>query len=1297
MDKEIENILIDIVQMTSGGGKVHLELVEHIFEERTGFALSTLYTNQHTAPEGAGGQSTSTPKKDILEYLNSILSEESTLMVNCKDGCLSLRCDEVAIDCSAESDKSLSRVIQDIRESGKITTLDLSRRCFKSRMELLEVCKSARMMKRLLLRDVQIFTDSKEATQAFSLMKLITLYCPALEEVDTTGCSDVTLRSLLESERSPLRPSGICLQDTKVDVVNHLSTNPEVKELLMPTCIPRDRTSVSERIKALVQKDVPANISWDGWSFLHTACAIGDANLVLWLLENGGMCNFQPECWNRPSVLDIAIYCHNSSIVNLLLHAQKVDRYDPCKLICLSFSRLTQMECRFPRADHSCACNPLEVVTLLVELMNPDSMRELLVETVKAVQAMQSSELKEKTCWTEDSIAELLRKLVSLGCSPDISIADLDDKTPLMCCASSPVLVKTLLDLGASTHIKDQEGNTALFYAARKASAEASHEAVQSVEILLRSKANPNVSNNLGETPLLYVVSDERLKDHCTGIEEETFEIFKLLVDSGADVAARNKDQKSVMHLIIERIKYYLEKLQTSAEDSHIENVWQIIVNQGIQQLRFISECSNHLVMTRDKLGNTPLHILAGHESSYHNEMLSIARSLIDTGSKVNGRNDNEQTPLHLARSWSMAKFLLEQGAGPNLLDNDGCSPLLWRCKKASPGTPCNFEPLSKWSAGLNCGMDPWLEDRGGQNVFKILMEKGQFRELWCFVNASIIKDINDVFKTDSNGDTLLHSSCNYNDPSVRPLIDFLLQKGADANAQNNDGDNALHIVCRHIVRLRRPKGDNSAYWKFIAPLRAYGAHCRSKNKRGCTVVDVVWFNKKLLKAVCRIPSQREPDPFFEWHPVSAAHHVKLSQVVKRRNCQIVQGCCYHQEPIGSGAFSSVFAAIVERDGREVALKRTERYRLRIRQEDREVRSLVQLSSCFQIVRYLDFMTDTYFTWTILELMEGNLDDLLQQRVDTSCFPKLCKDVLLGVSFLHENKIIHRDLKPSNVLYCIAGASICLKIADFGLSKNISAGISQGSSVYHSNAGSRCWMAPELLSSPGPLQHTFQSDVFACGLIMHYTLANRCHPFEGTITADRGSVGYCSAVEHNIKCDTKDLSADLTEEALDMLFQALCAERDDRPRASELVDHPFFWPNYKKVQFMKAVANQSEIGTFGRHPPSPVEMDIENNLHPMFAVSPWDTLFPAIYTEMTSSGRGRPYHTSSGVHLVRFIRNAYAHVSESSRPTGFQKSLLADYIFFKKLPKLFLTVYKAVKLGNWDGTRAEIASVIDSA
>ena len=241
-------------------------------------------------------------------------------------------------------------------------------------------------------------------------------------------------------------------------------------------------------------------------------------------------------------------------------------------------------------------------------------------------------------------------------------------------------------------------------------------------------------------------------------------------------------------------------------------------------------------------------------------------------------------------------------------------------------------------------------------------------------------------------------------------------------------------------------------------------------------------------------------------------------------------------------------------------------------------------------------------------------------------------------------------------------------------------------------------MAPELLVSKGPLQHTFTSDIFAWGLIVHYMLANGRHPSEGSDNDGRHSIVHWSAVEQSITKDAKTLSADLSDEAKGLLAQVLSKKKDDKPKASEAPRHPFFWSDAKKVRFLEAVANQSEIGTTGTPLPSPVEQAIENVLGPTFRSTFWDTLFPAVYNEMTGSRRGRAYVTTSGVHLVRFIRNSYAHVSDRTRPSGFQTALLImrDYIFLKTLPNLVMVVYKAVKLGNWDTSRQEIASVMES-
>ena len=1296
LDKEIEELLIDIIKTVGGGGKLRLQLVEHIFQERTGFALLEL-SKQQTVPEVSVGLGANTDQKQVLDYLNNILSNESPLIVNCEDVCLSLRCEEEVLDCSAESGEPLSLVVKEIRASGKITKLDLSRRYFASKTELLEVCKDTRMLEKLILRDVQIQTDGEESADGFALIKLIQMYCPALEEVDITGCSQVTLNNLFESERS-LQERGIFVGKSTVRIVDLFSTNPEIKGLLMPSCF-SSMPNIGDRIKALVQDGVPANISYDGWSFLHTASAVGDVDLVVWLLNNSGNCKFQSVCPTRPSALDIAITCHDAVIVSHLLRAHQVDGCDPYKLVQLCFfSQLPPTEqCRALHVSHSSACNPLEVVKLLIGRSDLDFKTTFLVEIIKAFQTMAPTELREKTCWSDVSLAELLKTLVSPGCPVDIPITDLGGKTPLMCTISSPVLVKTLLDLGANSNATDKEGNTALFYAVdvSKASSMSADECLVTCQILLKSNAKANALNNYGETPLLYDASSERLTN-CDDLERGcNLKIWNILAESGAEITAMNKDRKSAMHLVIDRTKNILEKIQNSCALDRIPSMCQSAVDRCIEQIKFLSDRNKELLSYRDNVGNTPLHVLADQNSLKLDEMVNVAKALIECGSKVNVSNDDEKTPLHLAKSWSMAELLLENGGKPNLSDNMGCSPLILRCQGANLEDPQDLENLNRWWDGVKFGMDPWHENKNGKNVFTILMDSGNFVNLTYFINSCIDREREGVLRTDSKGNTLLHCLCDHNDSRLKSLTDFLLRMGANVNAQNGKGDTALHIVCRHIMRLPAHKARNSAYMKLISRLLAYQARLNLKNKNNDTVLNIVWCNKKLLATVRRKVVQREPQPFGSWSSISQIHCGVLSQVARRQDCHFVEDYSYHKNAIGFGAFGNVFAAINAKDGREVALKRVEIHKLTTRLDDREIRSLVQLSSSPYIVQYIRFMRDANFTWLVLELMEGNLDDLLGRNVDKDFFPKLCHDVMHGVNYLHRNSVLHRDLKPSNVLYRYNEAKPCLKIADFGLSKNLSAGTSQGSSVFHSNAGTKIWMAPELLLSTGYLQHSPESDVFACGLIVHYMLANKRHPFDGDTTDGPRSVGHWSAVQQNIMNDSKTFDRNLSGEAEDLLVQVLSARNNDRPKASAVVKHPFFWSDDKKIRFLLAVGNQSEIGTFGAHPPTPVEQEIDNKLRPKFLSRPWDTYFPAVYTEMTSSRRGRAYVTSSGVHLVRFIRNSYAHVSDRTRPAGFQTLLLQDHFFLKQLPDLFMIVYKAVKLGNWDITRQEIVSVMN--
>lgn len=1276
---EIEQLLIDIVQSTSGGRQLPLDIIEISFRLRTGFQLVAL----EAVPRN-------TRISRVAEYIKRILPPESPLVVNFEPSAgtcsVSVRYEAKLLDCSEESQKPLPLVISDIRTSEGITEIDLSKRCFTSSTEFLKVCRSCRLLRRLILRDVQILDVANEIPQESPLIEKLKWFCPALDEVDVTGCSPETLRYLGQTQRSVTYGNGSPLGSSTVRFVDLFESHPEAKELLFPERIYSYISNVSSKIKALVEEGVPANISNQGWSFLHTASAIGDADLVSWLLENGA--KLKSVSSYRPTPLEIGIRRHNAPIVNLLLGTN--DDMDLSRVLDVL---LFPQEHNPLHVDHSSNCNPLDVAKLLVERSSLSRKAALFTEIVKALHKTSLRKLPERTCWGHDILAELFHELVSSGCSADFPIKDIGGKTPLMCVVASPVLVKTFLDLGANIHAVDQARNTALFYATSKAFGESTEDLLHACQMLQNSGCDVNSSNKYAETPLLYAVSPQRLDDHDFCIEdmltsESSVKVLELLCQSDADVTAKNKDGKSVVHLLVERTKRIMEKLEGSYSADMMMELSQMAISQCNKQMNFLLIQNKQLVILRDNAGNTPLHLLADHKTC-NPQVVSVAKTLIDHGSKVNSRNDQDKAPLHLAKSWEMAQFLLECKANPNSLDDCGRTPLICRMREANPD-----ETLSKWSNGVPFGMDPWKEDRDGKCAFGILMEKGRFTELKSFVEETFKYNKENVVKKDGSDNTLVHKLCSYNDSRITPLIDYLLQRGVNVNARNRSGDTALHILSRKITHLPGPRRMKEPCWRYIPVLRAYRARCNVKNNAGRTVQDIAWFDKTgLLKAVRRRPILRQPLPFFPWNSSSQTHRGKLFEVVRRQNCQFVTDYVYHEREIGSGSFGCVFAGVNVRDGREVALKRiVQKYPLRTRQEDREVQNLLQLSECPYVVKYHDFIRETDSTWIVLELMEGNLDGLLHQNLNTDLLPKLWTDLLLGMKYLQENNILHRDLKPSNILYKCHNVLPCLKISDFGLSKNLGAEHSQGSTGFSSQGGTRCWMARELLVSTGPLQHTFASDMFACGLLMHYIVANRKHPFEEGIMDNRDSLAYYSALEQNIRNDSKTLSGDLSEEARDVLEQLL-AGTCDRPMASATLKHPFFWSNHKKIRFLCATGNQSEIAT---NCVSPVRHQIMNILDPTFLTTPWDNLFPLVYRALTTGSRGRrSYLTTSAVDLVRFIRNAYAHVSEISNP-AVRQLLLQEYTFLKELPKLFMVVYRAVKSGNWDTTREEITSAIES-
>ena len=69
----------------------------------------------------------------------------------------------------------------------------------------------------------------------------------------------------------------------------------------------------------------------------------------------------------------------------------------------------------------------------------------------------------------------------------------------------------------------------------------------------------------------------------------------------------------------------------------------------------------------------------------------------------------------------------------------------------------------------------------------------------------------------------------------------------------------------------------------------------------------------------------------------------------------------------------------------------------------------------------------------------------------------IMKQLFSALDYLHSKRISHRDIKPENFMLCKANDLSCVKMIDFGLSKDFSE-----SNTMHTMSGSPYYIAPEV-------------------------------------------------------------------------------------------------------------------------------------------------------------------------------------------------------------------------------------------
>lgn len=189
------------------------------------------------------------------------------------------------------------------------------------------------------------------------------------------------------------------------------------------------------------------------------------------------------------------------------------------------------------------------------------------------------------------------------------------------------------------------------------------------------------------------------------------------------------------------------------------------------------------------------------------------------------------------------------------------------------------------------------------------------------------------------------------------------------------------------------------------------------------------------------------------------------------------------QELIGSGTFGNVYKAYDMNTSRVVAIKRTQKKgsivsrEFKILQEVRNCEFCVELFDIFytinsanELIQHLVF---EYMPTSLGRVIRYNYTDN-KKRMSHEEIVCICKQILLGLSYLHKRQIIHRDIKPDNILMS-THFPYTVKICDFGSAKKIS----NPSTPY---IVSRFYRAPELIFCM--TDYGCEVDIWAVGCVL---------------------------------------------------------------------------------------------------------------------------------------------------------------------------------------------------------------------
>ncbi|XP_071957076.1 transient receptor potential cation channel subfamily A member 1-like isoform X2 [Antedon mediterranea] len=431
---------------------------------------------------------------------------------------------------------------------------------------------------------------------------------------------------------------------------------------------------------------------------LHNACTHGFKEVAELLIKAGANIRCKDEDNSTP--LHFACTEGHEDLVRLLFNAasqkaciheilQDKDNDDntPLHLAVDSGHEGVVDLCLKERADVNCRRKDLDTPLHSAAVAgNPDIVKKLIANNARidAVNKDHATALHRACQFNRSQVVEYL-----IQKKAKIERKDKDNFTPLLiaACYGHATTIEILLKHRAKITATDKLEKSAFYLAAEE-------EHFEALQALLK---HPKAKNLLEES--------DRYDNGPLHIAAKNgyLPIVKLLIESGADIDAKNEEEQTPAHL--------------AALNGRFRTIKELVSHDPT------------VVDDEDEYSNTPLH-LGSQEGHF-----KVVQVLIGAGAEITARNQNQWTPLDCAANngWTKtAEVLLEADCSVDPIDKAKTTPLHLACKN---GHLEMVKLLLEWKASVSC------KDIENKNCLDLAIENSRKDVAMAIVNSDSWRD----------------------------------------------------------------------------------------------------------------------------------------------------------------------------------------------------------------------------------------------------------------------------------------------------------------------------------------------------------------------------------------------------------------------------------------------------------------------------------------------------------------------------------------------------------------------------